>query len=351
MTYLKFNQIMDRKGKMMTLLSKLGLEPDERMKKTLEDNPEYVQRLARLYHSLKKNHIPLDDELHDLIDSHITDAGILFQVLEFMKKEGIDAALLPKKVLFDSAKFGTYLIQSLEQLKTHGSLDLSLILLLMNHSEHSILLANSIFKLQQHAYPTKNIVAKLNTISPKNIDTFIRLITLLLDENLYYFDCLDIFVRQQEYLQVIYEGCKKLASQNKLDLNFLSVVETNPGNANLLANLILLLNNASLIDYRKKPDLITASKLGIGAYHFLNNLAQAGILNHETFKAVCQDDSVLTNPEVIELFCHIPLFEEFLKDELVQMLQIMQQPSPQKHLNEFIEILSNHQVIKGPGAP
>lgn len=291
----------------------------------------------------------MDDELHDLIDSHVDDAGILFQVLEFMKKEEIDAALLPKKVLFDSAKFGTYLIQSLEHLKTQGSLDSSIILLLMNHSEHSILLANLIFKLQQHAYPTKNIVAKLNTVSPKNIDTLIRLITLLLDENLYHFDCLDIFVRQQEHIHVIYEGCKKLASQNKLDVNYFSVIETNPENANLLANLILLLNNASLIDYQKKPDLITASKLGIGAYHFLNYLAQAGILNHENYKAVCQDDSVLTNPDVIELFCHIPLFEEFLKDELVQMLQIiMQQPSPKKHLNEFIEILSNHQVIKGP---
>lgn len=97
----------------------------------------------------------MDDELHDLIDSHVDDAGILFQVLEFMKKEEIDAALLPKKVLFDSAKFGTYLIQSLEHLKTQGSLDSSIILLLMNHSEHSILLANLIFKLQQHAYPTK----------------------------------------------------------------------------------------------------------------------------------------------------------------------------------------------------
>lgn len=37
----------------MTLLNKLGLEPDERMLKTLEENPEYVNRLAFLFKLLK----------------------------------------------------------------------------------------------------------------------------------------------------------------------------------------------------------------------------------------------------------------------------------------------------------
>lgn len=349
MTYFKINQIIAPKGKIMTLLNKLGLEPDERMLKTLEENPEYVNRLAFLFKLLKKCNIKLNDKLHDVIAANVSYAGNVTNLLEFMHAEGIDVTLFPLELLFTSAQSDTALVQGMRRLKTRDSLDLSSVNLLLAYPEHSLLLAELIINFQQHAYLTEKVVEKLNKFSAKNMDTVIRLLTLLLNKNLYYFECFDILLRQQEYIDKIYEGTAKLTVKNTLAASYFSVIENNPENANVLANLILLLHNASVIDYKKAEDLLVVSKLGIGAFHFLSHLQQAGMLDSENYKKVCRDTSILTQKEVVMLFMNLPLFEEFDKDELEQMLRLItEEPSSETHLGKFVEMIEKHQLIKKP---
>ncbi|HHS8322754.1 TPA: hypothetical protein ACTUN8_002863 [Legionella anisa] len=333
----------------MTLLNKLGLDPDERMLKTLEENPEYINRLASLFKRLKKCNIKLDDTLHDVIASNVSYAGDLNNLLDFMQSEGIDVTLFPLELLFASARSDTTLM-GMQQLKTRDALDLPTLNLLLAYPEHSLLLAYLIINFQQHAYLTEKIVEKLHKFSAKNMDTVIRLLTLLLNNNLYYFECFDILLRQQDYIDKIYEGTAKLTTKNKLAASYFSVIENNPKNANVFANLILLLHNASLIDYRKTEDLLTVSKLGIGAFHFLTHLQQAGMLDSENYKKVCRDTSILTQKTVMELFSNLPLFETFDKVELEKMLRLMsEEPRTESPLGEFIEMIEKHQLIKKPG--
>lgn len=348
MTYLKINQITAAEGKTMALLKKLGLDPDERMLKTLEDNPEYVNRLASLFKRLKTCNIKLNDTLHNIIASNVSYAGSLSNLLDFMHNEKIDVTLFPLERLFAGAQSDTALIQGIQLLKTRASLDLATLNLLFAYPAHSLLLADLIINFQQHAYPTEKIVEKLHKFSAKNMDTAIRVLNLLLNKNLYYFECFDVLLKHQEYIDKIYEGTAKLTAKNKLAASYFSVIENNPQNANVLANLILLLHKESLIDYRKTEDLSTVSKLGIGAFHFLSHLQQAGILNSENYKKVCQDTSILMQKEVIELFSNLPLFEEFDKSELAQMLGLISEPSSETNLDEFIEIIEKHQLIKNP---
>ncbi|MCE0722696.1 MULTISPECIES: hypothetical protein [Legionella] len=345
MTYLKINQITAAEGKIMTLLKKLGLDPDDRMLKTLEENPEYINRLASLFMRLKKCNIKLNDTLHSLIASNVSYAGSLSNLLDFMHNEKIDVTLFPLERLFAAAQSDTALIQGMQLLKTRTPLDLTTLKLFFAYPAHSLLLADLIINFQQHAYPTEKIVEKLHKFSAKNMDTAIRLLTLLLNKNLYYFECFDVLAKHQEYIDKIYEGTAKLTAKNKLAASYFSVIENNPKNANVLANLILLLHKESLIDYRKTEDLLTVSKLEVGAFHFLSHLQQAGMLNSESYNKVCRDTSILTQKEVMELFSSLPLFEAFDKVELEEMLRLIAEPG-ESHVGEFIEMIEKHQLIK-----
>ncbi|KTD40879.1 hypothetical protein [Legionella parisiensis] len=346
MTYLKINQITAAEGKIMILLKKLGLDPDERMLKTLEENPEYINRLASLFMRLKKCNIKLNDTLHDLIASNVSCAGSLSNLLDFMHNEEIDVTLFPLARLFACAQSDTVLIQGMQLLKTRAPLDLTTLNLFFAYPAHSLLLADLIINFQQHAYPTEKIVEKLHKFSAKNMDTAIRLLTLLLNKNLYYFECFEVLSTHQEYIDKIYEGTLKLTAKNKLAASYFSVIENNPRNANVLANLILLLHKESLIDYRKTEDLSMVSKLEIGAFHFLSHLQQAGMLDSENYKKVCQDSSILTQKDVMESFINLPLFEGFDKSELAQMLRLISEPSSETNLEEFMAIIEKHQLVK-----
>ncbi|QMT59332.1 hypothetical protein [Legionella sp. PC997] len=349
MAYLKFNQ-GGIKNKINTRLISLGLEPDDRMMKTLEDNPQYVNRLTTLFNVLKKYKIVLDDSLHRAIASNAAQAGALVNLLEFMHAEEIDLAFISIERLLASAKSETTLKQGMQILKTHDSLDSESMNLIFLYPEQSLLIADLIVNFQKHAYPTDKIIKKLYQFSVENISTVIELLTMLLNKNLYYFECFDILLRQQEYVHKIYEGAKKLAAEDKLAPSYFEVVEKFPKNANIFANIILLLNHGSIIDYQKTEDVLIASKLGIGEFHFLTHLQQANMLDVENYKKICQyNHPILTNPEVIELFGSLPLFEEFDKTELEKMLTLItKEPSLDIHLAEFIELIQKHQFSNKP---
>lgn len=186
---------------------------------------------------------------------------------------------------------------------------------------------------------------KLGQFSVQSMNAVIELLTLLLNNNLYYFDCLDIFLGQQEYLGKIFEGAKKLAVANKLSSSYFDAVGKNPQNANILANLILLLQNLSIIDYKKTEDLLIASQLGAGALHLLTHLQQSGMLDAENYKKVSQHHSILNSQKVNDALCGLPLFAAFDKEELEHMLiLITKEPRSANDQNELIEMIQKHDL-------
>lgn len=331
----------ETKSKIMTRLTKLGLEPDERMLETLEKNFQHLNRLTSLFNTLKKYNIKLDDKLHEIIANNVSNASYVVNLLEFLYEEGFDVTIISLELLFQVAKSETTLKHGMRQLIAHNSLDATTLKLLFSYPEQSYLLADLIINFQTHSYSTEKIVEKLGKFSAKNINTVIELLTLLLNKNLYYSGCLDIFLGQQEYISKICEGTKKLAAENKLTSNYFDAVEKNPQNANILANIIL--HNPLLVDYKKSEDLLIASKLGVGAFHFLMHLQQAGMLDAEHYKKVCHHNSLLNQQEVIDSLCSLPLFVAFEKEELKQMLVLItKEPSSDTDKHELIEMIQKH---------
>ncbi|MCW8444620.1 hypothetical protein OQJ05_11215 [Fluoribacter gormanii] len=344
MAYLKFNQ-SGIKNKINSRLLNLGLEPDERMMQTLEENPQYINRLTSLFSVLKKYNIVLNDLLHKAIASNVAQAGAVVDLLEFMHEEGIDPAFISLERLLMSAKSETTLKQGMQILKTNNSLDSASMNLMFAYPEDSLLIADLIVNFQKHAYSTEKIIDKLHQFSVEKMSTVIELLTMLLSKNLYYYECFDIFLRQQKDIDKIYEGAKKLVAKDKLAPSYFDVLEKDPTNANILANTILLLNHAALIDYRKTEDVLIASKLGVGAFHFLTHLQHADMLDAENYKMVCRYNSpILNHPEVIKLFNSLPLFEEFDREELEKMLSLItKETNEDACLDEFIEMIEKHQ--------
>ncbi|KTD66846.1 MULTISPECIES: hypothetical protein [Legionella] len=349
MAYIKFNQVTEARSKIMARLSQLGLEPDEDMMHTLEANPQYLNRLTSLFKALKKYNIALNDKLHKTIASNAANAGYVVHLLEFMHEAGIDTAIIAPEVLFQVAKSETTLIHGIRQLIAHNAIGTANLKLMFSYPEQSYLLADLIINFQAHAYPTEKIVEKLGKFHSKKMNTVIELLTLLLNKNLYYSECLDIFLAQQEHISNIYEGAKKLAVENKLAASYLDTIGKAPKNANILANIILLLHSTSLIDYKKTEDLLIASRLGAGAFHLLMHLQQAGILDAEHYKKVCQHNPILNKPEVIESLSNLPLFVAFEKGELEQMLiLITKEPGSDTDCNELIEMIQKHVLTITP---
>ncbi|PWY54538.1 hypothetical protein DGG96_11590 [Legionella qingyii] len=344
MTYLKFNQ-SGIKNKINSRLVSLGLESDERMIQTLEENPQYINRLTSLFSVLKKYNVVLNDLLHKAIASNVAQAGAVVDLLEFMHEVGIDPEFISLERVFVSAKSETTLKQGMQILKTNNSLDSASLNLMFAYPEESLLIADLIVNFQKHAYSTEKIIEKLHQFSEGKMSTVIELFTLLLSKNLYYFECFDIFLRQQKNIDKIYEGAKKLVAKDKLAPSYFEVIEKDPMNANILANIILLLDLASLIDYRKTEDVLIASKLGVGAFHFLTHLQHADMLDAENYNKVCRYNSpILNHPDVIKLFSSFPLFEEFDREELEKMLSLItKKTSADADLEEFIEMIEKHQ--------
>ncbi|MCW8417700.1 hypothetical protein OQJ18_09330 [Fluoribacter dumoffii] len=349
MANIKFNQTNETKTKIMNRLGQLGLQPDARMMQTLEENINHLNRLTSLFNALKKANIALDDRLHGIIASNVTIASYVVNLLGLLHEKGIDAAIIPLELLFKAAKSETTVGHGMRKLATSNSLDAGTVNLLLSYPEQSYLLADLIINFQEHAYPTEKIVEKLTKFSEKNMNTAIELLTLLLKHNLYYFECLDILLGQQEYLSKIYEGAKKLAVENIITSAYFTVIEKNPKNANVVANLILLLHNVSLIDYKKTEDLLIVSKLGVGAFHFLMHLQQSGLLNAENYKKVCDHNSILNHTEVIECLSSLPLFVTLEEEELKEMLDLInKKPSSQADRLDFIDLIQKYVLTNKP---
>ncbi|MCW8399779.1 hypothetical protein OQJ26_13375 [Legionella sp. PATHC038] len=345
MAFMKFNQTTETRSKIMARIDKLGLKSDPRMIQTLEENLPYLNRLTSLFNVLKKCDITLDESRHQIIANNVSNASYVVNLLEFMHKKGIDTAIIPLELLFQVAESETTLKHGMRQLIKHKSLDAATLKLIFSYPEQSYLLADLIINFQAHAYPTEKIVEKLGQFSAPNMNAVIEILTLLLNSNLYYFDCLDILLGQQGYISKICEGAKKLAVANKLSSSYFDAVGKNPKNANILANIILLLQNLSIIDYKKTEDLLIASKLGAGAFHFLTHLQQSGMLNAENYKKVCQHHSILNTHKVMEALCGLPLFAAFEKGELEHMLSLItKEPCSDNDQNELIELIQKHDL-------
>ena len=180
------------------------------------------------------------------------------------------------------------------------------------------------------------------------MNSILVLLTFLIDKNLFYPDLLDILLRQENYTDIIYEGAKKLALENLLSSGYFEIIENNPGNANIIAKNILLLSSASLIDYQNKKDLLIISQLGLGEFFFLGYLKNADLLNSETYKIICQNDSIFSKKEVIDIFRKIPLFDTFSKEELMKLINLINKPEVcESEYKTFIEIISSHQHVPG----
>lgn len=331
-------------------LRKLNLGNDPQMIALLEANPDYGNRLISLFKVLKELNIDLTDGLARLIANNISQIGRVVNLLELIKKEvNIDPRTLSMTLLFNAAPFDEAVAQSARDLTQADLLDPGIFKLLLAYPAQAHKISQLLINLQERAYESSALVEKLNTVSitAERMDTLINLLDLVLENNLFYPEMVDILLRQEAYIDRIYEGATKLIAERSLFPDYFAMLEANPKNANIFAKNILLLRDAQFINFSNPECLAIVSQLGIGAFHFMKILHRADQLNEENFEIVCQKDNILNREEVIDELSRLPLLTEFDEDELEMMLGLVAQTElSDADVEGFNSIIRYHHIFE-----
>ncbi|WP_454785425.1 hypothetical protein [Legionella sp. WA2024007413] len=333
-------------------LRRLNLEPDEGMLRLLSDYPNYGNRLISLFKMFKQTNVSMTDKLSDIISKNISSVGGAVNLLGLIKELEIDPQTISLVCLFDAARFDLNIAQSARELHHQGQLDLATFKLLLNYPEQSLEISRLLINLQEHAYNVESLVERLgaSSITAKHMSTILDLLNLMLENESYYSNAVDIFLRQEQYITKIYEGAIKLVSEHYPLCTYFELIEKNPQNANVFAKNILLFHNASLI--KPDNDLFEISKLGVGAYHFMKHLQQADMLSAANLQTMGKPNNILNQKEVIENLSSLPLITNFESEELAQMLELAnkEEVSP-KEIQIFNALLKDHLISSSICAP
>jgi hypothetical protein len=327
-------------------LVKFNLGSNPRMLNFIAANPNYGNRLISLFKALKELNITLDASLESIISKNISFLGGAVNLLGLIKEVGIRPDTISMELLFNAAKSDQTLGQSTRDLYQAGMLDLARFKLMLSYPEQSYKIAKLLIELQKKAFSDTTLVEKLSSsaLSPQHRDLIIELLSLLVEDNYYYPNVVDILLEQEKNIDKIYEGTKKLLAANYLPGNYFELLKQNPRNANIFAKTILLLHNASLIS-NNPEDLLTVSKLGVGAFHFMKHLQEAGMLDAKQYQKICRLNNVLSQEKVSQALSNLPLFASFQPKELEEMLDLIDKPTiSEKELQKLIEIINEHLI-------
>ncbi|MCW8399780.1 hypothetical protein OQJ26_13380 [Legionella sp. PATHC038] len=328
-------------------LQKLNLGNNTRMVSLIQAHSNFGNRLISLFKALKEFKIDLTDDLECTIKENISQVGGVVSLLELIKKDvRIKLEFLPITLLFNAAKFEVSITQSIRDLALLEMLDSNTFNLLLAYPEQALNISILLIKLQERAYSPTILVDKLKDVSiaAERMDTVIALLDLILENNLFYPDVVDILLRQEKHIDKIYEGAQKLAAEKALFPNYFTIIEDNPQNANIFAKNILLLKSESLINCHNPECLFEVSHLGAGAFHFMKLLQHASMLDEHNFKIICgQKNNILNRDEVIDALSNLPLIVEFQKEELETMLNLLNEAAVSaQDIQKFNGIIEEH---------
>ncbi|CAM3102736.1 Uncharacterised protein [Legionella steigerwaltii] len=330
-------------------LRRLNLGNEFRMMALIQKHPNYGNRLISLFKALKEHGIDLTETLVDLITHNISQIGGVVNLFELIKKEVlIDPKSLSLELLFNAAKFDTSIAQSTRDLEQMGLLDADTFKLLLAYPELALKISQLLNTIQAHAYKTSIIVNKLYgaSIAAERMDTVLNLLDLLLENNLYYPEIVDVFLRQEKYIDKIYEGAKKLAAEKCLFPDYFDLLETNPQNANIFAKNVLLLREASLISPSNPESVVKVSQLGAGAFHFMKLLQHADMLDEINYQKICRTNNILDRKEVIDELSNLPMIVAFQPEELKTMLDIVDQTIlTERDVRKFNRLIQDHLFV------
>jgi hypothetical protein len=339
---LRLKQTSDKLTNALSRLEEFGLHEDERVIKVLAQNPDYINRLVGLFRNINKYEIILDNEAFDAIATHASQASALVSVFNFLAQYSVDIKTIPLNLAFkatynlDTFKYG------IKQLAKHG-LETSTINLLLSHAKHASSITNLIIELKSHYYESKDIEQKLYEFIPHNIGSAIDLLCFTLDKSIFFPDLIDILIRQQNYIDTIYEGARTLSAKNILSSFYFLVIEKAPKNANTFAKIVALLHGDSLIAYNDRESLMKICNHSIGVYYLLNQLNLANMLTEKSYAVVSSHHRFFDNAEVISALSKIKLFEVLSKEQLGQLLEVINKDSTSElDIKKFITILQSH---------
>lgn len=346
---------IDRKEKaavsndFLNRLNILGLECDPQMINLITKYPQSGNRLISLFKVLKDFQITLTDQLEYIIAQNISNVGGAVHLLGVMKELDINPNFVGMELLFQSARVDETVVQSARYLKDGGILDKFSFNLILTYPEESLNISQFLIDLQGRAYDPKSLIDKLraSSISTTHMNTTLNLLSFLLINDIYDLDIVDILLRQEQFIDKIYEGAKKLSEVPELLSDYFELLEGNPENANIFAKNLLLLHSVSLISCRSsKEDFLKVSRFGVGTFHFMNHLQQAGMLNADSYQKICENNSTLEKPDIISRLTNLPLMTKFTPEELVKMIALVAKPAISVTLRDvdgFNEVLEEHQ--------
>ncbi|KTD63340.1 hypothetical protein [Legionella shakespearei] len=340
---------LETTGKMISALTEKdkvdlsGLSTDDEAQKLLREHPGFSKRLLALFKELNTVNIVLTAETAQIIAENLSLIASVTSMLRFFTSMDIESGL-PFSRLVELSKSLESVKNAIVTLKDSGMLNQNALDLVLIHPE-LVSLPQFIIELQARAFSLARVSLVLEQFDAQHIETVVRLCHLLLKNDLFYYDALDILLRQKHYLEPVYKGAKKLISENRLPQSYFEVLEEEPENAVAFSKLISLLSTTAFFDYQNREHLLKICHLKTGAYLFLCHLKAQDMLTEPCLELVCSHQSVFLNNNLVEAFRAIPLLEQPTPGELESIIGFIKQGTDEEFVaDKIIEILRLHHL-------
>lgn len=300
-----------------------GVSTNEELQKLLREHPGFTKRLLALYKELNAAYIVLTAEVAEIIAKNLGLITAVTGILRFFTSVDVRPSISFSS-LVTLAKSAESFKNAIMRLFDSGMLNQSSLNLVCTYPE-LVSLPQFIIELQTRAFSLQRVSLQLEQFDSPNLDKVINLSLLLLKNDLFYYEVLEVFLRQKQYLEPVYEGVKKLISENKLPHTYFEVMEQEPENVAVFSKMISLLSTTPFFDYQSREHLLKICPLKTGAYFFLYHLKAQGMLDERCFELICGHQSVFLNNDLVAAFQAMPLLELLSSDELHTIIGYMKQ--------------------------
>lgn len=305
--------------------------------KIIEKNPTHKKRLEQLFDTLQSDHLKEMKVDHFCMETLVTNASSVVNLFAFFKSYSIDSRPITLKAFLNVSPYKEVFRHGVRILANKGLIEPLTLQLMLAFPEQATSIANLIVNFHDRSFSIPALSKILLQLPRNKIGAAVNLLSLLLDKGVFYTKHMDILIKQEKHLDIIYEGAKLLTENQSLLSDFMEIVQKNPHQAKVMAKIILLLQNTPSLSTTIIKNALNCGQFGLGTYYCLLHFKRANLLDEKHYKMIFQHYSALEKEEVIDAFSQLPLFGTLEKDTLLQLLALLDTNSDSSAVVEVIQ--------------
>lgn len=319
----------------------LNIEQLTRIERLIKDNPDETHKILALFENLKTNKIDLSPELFFRIEQNVTKLSFVTYMLELLAQYGIKPRLVPINLIWNAVQVVSQINGGLFSLNHESILDLKTVTLLFSYPEDAIDISSLLTELKSSPFFDET-VQLLGRVSKESMDQLLKLLTLIINKNLYYpgyiTACLPM---DKNLIEKVNTGLQHLESY--LSSAYLELAPTSLDPC-FFAKTIKLFAQAGLINTQDKSALAPLALCGQGTFRFLQQLDFQNKLDKNKLQNLLKYNNTLDHPTIIKAFKSLFFGEKLSADEVQDILICLDTKSGEAAVEEIATFIRNDKV-------